>query len=62
MIWKSTIFLYSDLDEEEILREVDEDEKEFEAEELFARKVDFRFQEEDKEFVSFFIDVFENFQ
>lgn len=41
----------SDLDEEEILREVDEDEKEFEAEELFARKVDFRFQEEDKEFL-----------
>lgn len=41
----------SELDEEEVLKEVEADEKEFDAEELFVAKVNHRFEEPDREFI-----------
>lgn len=43
---------YSELDEEEVLKEAEADEKDFDAEELFVAKVNHRFEEPDREFVS----------
>lgn len=40
------------MDEEEVLQEAEADEKDFDAEELFVAKVNHRFEEPDKEFVS----------